>query len=247
VLRMKRLINRVLRRTVRYELVAYNLQRQHELRKLALLRTLGVTLVIDAGANSGQYASALRAGGYAGRIVSVEPHPRAFADLTRQMAGDPSWSGVNVALGASGGEADLFTPPITEVSSLLPATGSAITGEWKSTQSVRVRVQTLDELVPQVAGEGDVIYCKMDVQGSEAAVLDGSAHVLPRFAGLELEMSTVPLYRGETLFPAMLGRLDAAGYDLFSLDSVLVDYRTGRLLQVEGVFTRRDVADQASR
>jgi FkbM family methyltransferase len=243
---MKRMINRLLRRVFGYELVAYNLQRQHDLRKRALFEALGVTLVLDLGANAGQYAAGLRAAGYAGRIVSVEPHPTAFAALTRRMGGDASWSGMQVALGAGRGEAELFTPPISEVSSLLPATGAGITGGWKSTRSVRVQVQTLDDLLPEVAGDGDVIYCKMDVQGSEAAVLDGGAGVLGRIAGFELEMSTVPLYAGEALFPTLLARLDRAGYDLFSMDTVLVDYRTGRLLQVEGVFSRRGPAERAA-
>jgi FkbM family methyltransferase len=237
---MRRHINRLVRAVTGYELTAHNLQRQHHLRKEALVRALGVTVVIDAGANRGQYAAALRASGYRGRIASIEPHPGAYAELTRRMAADPGWAGWNVALGAADGEADLFAPAVTEVSSLLPATGAGITGEWKTDRTVRVPVRRLDGLFGEMVRDGDVVYWKMDVQGFEGPALDGAAAVLPRVAALELEMSTTPLYAGEAVLPELMYRLHTAGFDLFSLDTVLVDYRTGRVLQVEGVFARRD-------
>lgn len=40
---------------------------------MAGLRAFDIDLVIDIGANEGQFVNALRAGGYSGRIVFFEP------------------------------------------------------------------------------------------------------------------------------------------------------------------------------
>ncbi|MFW5833584.1 MAG: FkbM family methyltransferase, partial [Pseudomonadota bacterium] len=61
-------------------------------RQLVLLMTgAGIDRVIDVGANRGQYARRLRAAGWAGPILSFEPHPRVHEALLRAAAGDPAW------------------------------------------------------------------------------------------------------------------------------------------------------------
>jgi hypothetical protein len=59
----------------------------------------GVHLVIDVGANSGQYASGLRAAGYAGRIVSFEPLSEPHGRLAAASSRDADWDCRQLALG----------------------------------------------------------------------------------------------------------------------------------------------------
>ena len=87
----------------------------------ALFGMYGVNCVIDVGAHEGEYAKRLRAGGYAGRIVSFEPVPRAFAELEQAAAGDPDWHVHAVALGREDGTTTMNVVPGT-LSSILPAT-----------------------------------------------------------------------------------------------------------------------------
>ena len=51
-------------------------------------------------------------------------------------------------------------------------------------------------------------------------------------------MSLLPLYEGETLMPQMQADLTAKGFSLFDLEPSFRDPATGRLLQVDGIFTR---------
>ena len=55
------------------------------------LTVQGIDAVIDVGANVGQYASSLRAAGWVGPILSIEPAPEAHAVLRARAADDPRW------------------------------------------------------------------------------------------------------------------------------------------------------------
>jgi hypothetical protein len=55
-----------------------------------------------------------------------------------------------------------------------------------------------------------------------------------------LEMSLVPLYAGERLFHAMLNSLEDHGYEMWSMIPGFIDPNTGRLLQVDTIFFRKE-------
>src|SRR4051812_45532738 len=59
----------------------------------------GVTVVLDVGANRGQWGQEIRTWGYIGRLVSFEPGRDAFQYLARVAAADPRWEIRRVALG----------------------------------------------------------------------------------------------------------------------------------------------------
>lgn len=69
------------------ELRRYVPGRSEEAQFARLLAAHGIGLVLDVGANVGQYAGRLRTLGFRGRIVSFEPLPHAFARLTDPCTG----------------------------------------------------------------------------------------------------------------------------------------------------------------
>ena len=71
------------------------------------LDTRRVDLVIDVGANAGQFARDLRSLGYRGRIHSFEPLPTAFAELQSVAASDPLWEMSNVGVGRKAGKLEI--------------------------------------------------------------------------------------------------------------------------------------------
>src|SRR5208337_3648960 len=84
------------------------------------------------------------------------------------------------------------------------------------------------------------IFLKLDVQGFEYKVLQGAEQFLAHVAGIQIELSLVPLYDGEHLFHPMLHDLEERGYDLWSLIPGFVDPETGRLLQLDTIFFRKE-------
>ena len=197
----------------------------------------GIDLVVDVGANEGQYAEALRAHGWAGPIVSIEPIPEVRARLAERAGDDSGWTVLPpLALGAADGEAVLELSAESDMSSLLPQTDllRAIAPSAAVRARLTVRQRRLDGLdLPPGR-----LFLKLDVQGGEAAVLAGAEGLLPRVAGLQLEMALVPIYEGETPWRAMLDRVEALGFALHLLLPGYYERKLGRQLQMDGVFFR---------
>ena len=106
--------------------------------------------------------------------------------------------------------------------------------------SERVTLAPLDAAArPYLGAGGDSIYLKIDVQGAEADVLAGAASLLQSVRGVQLELSLVPLYEGETRYRDMLDRMDGLGFDLHAVVPGFTDERSGRLLQMDGIFFRK--------
>ncbi len=109
-----------------------------------LLRRLGISLVLDVGANVGQYGALIRYHGYRGRIVSFEPVRTAFAQLVsrcKDSAG--AWQARYEALGEAEGTAKINIADT--MSSLLPKSSTASDAVRFSSATVEeVPVRTLD-------------------------------------------------------------------------------------------------------
>jgi FkbM family methyltransferase len=208
----------------------------------ATLRYLDADTVLDVGANIGQYASALRACGYRGHIVSCEPLSDAFEHLQRRAAHDRHWDVVRPAVGAEPGTAEINVSANSFSSSLLPMTRAHLDAAPGSEAigAETVPVTTVAELVEQHGADPDRTLLKIDTQGYEAPVLDGAGPLVGRLAAIALELSLVPLYEGQQLFDDLVVRLRDAGYALYALEPGFGDRRTGRMLQCDGLFVRAD-------
>lgn len=212
-------------------------------RVATMLNWLPAAAVLDVGANIGQYGSALRAGGYKGRIVSCEPLSDAYAHLERRSSRDGAWTALRTAVGDVPGQTTINVSANSYSSSLLPMT-SAHTDAAPGSEFVRtetVTVTTVRDLVAEHGVDPARSLLKIDTQGFESAVLDGAGDLVGQFAALALELSFVPLYEGQALFDDLVARLRGAGYVLYGIDAGFGDPATGRMLQCDGLFVRHDL------
>ena len=212
------------------------------IRLAMLLDRLRTTAVIDIGANEGQFAADLRAAGYRGRIVSVEPLAAAHAALTKAAAKDSQWIVADrCAVGAAAGEATLHVAGNSVSSSLREMTAAHLdaAAESQYVATEEVCVVTLADLIARYAGSSDAgFFVKLDVQGHERDVLDGAGSRLDTIGGIQLELSLEELYSGQALMQDQVTFLAAHGLALWSLDRGFMDGKTGRLLQCDGTFVR---------
>ena len=213
---------------------------EDDLRRARVLGHRRISLVLDVGADGGQYGVRLRKSGYAGRIVSFEPRPDAFAQLEAAAGADPEWECRRLALGRSEGSAEINVSRNAHSSSLLPMAERhrAVAPRSAYVGTEEVAVARLDSLWEELNGSGDRVFLKLDTQGFELEVLAGAEDALPSVIGIEAELSLVPLYEGAPTYLELIGQLDQRGFRLAGFEPELADPGTGELLQANGIFVR---------
>ena len=210
----------------------------------ALVRILehhGITVVLDVGANVGQYATRLRQGGWPGRIVSFEPLPTARAALEQAAATDPLWEvAPPMALGASAGTVTLNVSAESDMSSTLPFLPEMadLLDSAAYTGTETVPLARLDGVFGQYAVDNDQVLLKIDTQGTESAVLEGASGILDRIQGIQLELSIRPVYEGERGYLDMIAALQGLGFEPALFIPGYFNHRTARLISMDGVFLR---------
>jgi FkbM family methyltransferase len=203
-----------------------------------------IDVILDAGANSGQYATGLRHSEFAGRIVSFEPLSGPFARLAHNAAADPLWDCRQYALGdddtmismnvaGNGAASSSILPMLQSHRDAFPR------ANYVSTEDVEIR--RLDAVAPEVLRPNDAAFLKIDVQGFEKHVIAGGETTIKQHcAGMQVELSFAPLYDGDMLVQDALDLVDSLGFVLAGLAPGFIDVRNGRVLQADGVFFRAD-------
>ena len=181
--------------------------------------TRAIDLVLDVGANVGQFGESLRAGGYRGRIVSFEPVQSAFEALTRKAAADGNWQTHRCALGAESGETEIHVSQLSVCSSILDLAPNALMHDPRIAvdHAERVPVRTLDEVAANLSGN---LLLKIDTQGYERQVLEGGRQTLARALGVLMELPVIHVYRGEWKFQEAVQSMEDAGFVLAQVQAV---------------------------
>jgi FkbM family methyltransferase len=209
-------------------------------KRIEILRDQMISVVLDVGANSGQYAEMLRSDGYRGRIVSFEPTSEAFAELVQRARADQTWTCEQRALRDADGESTINLSANSWSSSFLPLAPQHVKSAPESRYIGREAVTTsrLDSLLPRLLRIGDRIFLKLDVQGGELSVLHGGIEALCHVHAVECEVSVVALYDGQPLIGEVLEYLSKRGFALAGLQPSFLDPRTGQVLQLDALFVR---------
>lgn len=171
-------------------------------------------LFLDVGANVGFFSIvAARRAGTAGRVVAFEPHPdcaRELLELARVNGVADRVTLVRAAVGArAAAEVPLYVSADTVLSTLDPARSPA-RAHFAFDRHVIVAAITIDEWMASNSPRGPLTLVKIDVEGSEAEVIEGMAAAIAAY-GPAVICETSPGSAADV-------RLRAAGYDAVPLD-----------------------------
>ena len=204
------------------------------------LEKYNIKVLLDVGANRGQFAYYTRKAGYKNKIISFEPLLSAYEILNVFTRNDANWEAVNMALGNREGSIDINISANSYSSSILEmmpehlriAPQSAFVGKQA------VEMYRLDNVIDRYTKDLNTTFLKIDTQGFEKNILEGAENCLKQIKGMQLELSFIELYKGEALFFEMLKFVCDKGFTLYTIEPGIYDKNSGQLLQVDAIFYR---------
>jgi FkbM family methyltransferase len=193
-------------------------------------------VVVDVGANVGDWTAGVLAVTSPLRLIALEPTPRLAEELRRRFADHREVEVVAAAAGPEDGTVRFNVTSHSHNSSVLRAReemSDVLSGGIAVVQTVEVPQVRLDTLLAGTA----VSLLKVDVQGYERAVLAGAGDVLRRTQWVLLEANFVSHYEGDTLLPELHQTMVEAGFELSNLSQPLV--AGGQALFSDALYRRR--------
>jgi FkbM family methyltransferase len=174
-----------------------------------LIDEFEISLILDVGANIGQFGTSMRELGYTGTLVSFEPVAAQFAKLKAAASGDPNWITLNCAAGVAD-ETKSINVMSSSVFSSFNAPSKLQTSRFAETNAVvateSVKVRRLDGFIDEFGMRGKLKHCflKSDTQGFDQNVLEGMGSYLNEVRVLQLEISVTPIYENTVGMTDML-------------------------------------------
>lgn len=194
-------------------------------------------MVLDVGANRGQFGLVAAHRWPKARLLCFEPLPAAV-DVLRKVLPAPQAEIRNVALSDAPGHVDLHISKADDSSSLLPI-GKGQSTAFPGTEEVgvvTVRAARLDAEL-DAAEIARPALLKIDVQGGELQVLRGATGVLAHIDAVMVECSFVELYEGQPLAHEIVMFLAEYGLRLYGAGTPSSG-ADGQVVQIDLVFAR---------
>lgn len=199
-------------------------------------------IVLDVGANAGDFSECVLAFQPWARLILIEPLAEAQQELQRKFGAYDEVEIDEIALGTEDGERDFNVCGYDQVSSFLePGAASEARPygiDFSRKERRTVKVRRLDHYLKERRVD-HVDLLKLDVQGFELEVLRGAGGELDRIDWIYAEAAFQELYRGGALYSDLFGFLHARGFELRRMASFRSDSE-GRLLECDMLFRRRN-------
>ncbi len=225
----------LIRKKKRHETVSEHLKN--------LFKVLGINVVIDVGANTGQYGSRLRGIGYTGKIISLEPVSASYQQLRATAEDDSNWQTYQFALGSRNEIKNINITAASVFSSFYAPNTYSQERFKKSVPLVateEVEIKTLDSQVSLWLEDVETprVYLKLDTQGFDLEVLDGAKTALNVVQGMQSEISVTPIYDGMPDYLIALGKFESLGFQITGIYPVSRDKQTLAVIEFDCVLRR---------
>jgi FkbM family methyltransferase len=203
------------------------------------VRRAGIKTVIDIGAHSGEFSSAIRAVLTGVQVYAFEPLADCFEDLRGKFEGDPRYRAFHVALGEQRGQVKFWRSEFSKSSSVLPmADMHKLEFPWSSELvPIDTQIAALDDFLQDIKLAPKVLL-KLDVQGYEDRVIRGGIAMLRNVDYILTEVSFRSLYEGQASFDDVYEMLKKQGFSYRGNVDQLLSAADGSVLQADALFVR---------
>ena len=183
-----------------YELIKRKKNPSSSTHLINLINNNDIDLVLDVGANKGQFGLMLRKEGYDGEIHSFEPVSNTFNLLNQACVDDNKWFPNKTAMGKESGEETIHITKSSDLSSFLNPNdfGKDKYEKIKVTNTETVPINTIDSYLANNIDnyKNKNILLKMDTQGYDLNVFSGAINSLKNISCILSEISLIPIYSG---------------------------------------------------
>jgi FkbM family methyltransferase len=203
------------------------------------VKEAGIRTVIDIGAHSGEFSSAIRALLPSAQIYAFEPLPDCYEKIRTRFNADPNYRVFHNSLGEQRGQVKFWLSKFSKASSVLPmADMHKSEFPWSSELvPIDVQIAKLDDFAEHIATIPKVL-AKIDVQGYEDRVIRGGAAILEKVDYILIEVSFRPLYEGQGSFDDVYKLLKELGFSYRGNLDQLLSPTDGTVLQADAFFAR---------
>jgi FkbM family methyltransferase len=212
---------------------------------IKILDDIKTDLVLDIGANKGQFAMSLYDYGYKKKVLSFEPLSAIYDSLEENSKTNNLWYiHEKCCIGDTEKMVDINVSNLAGNSSILDikSTKYNVPGSYyiKKENVPQITLATLNEnkLIKQAKN----IFVKMDIQGYEHYVLSQLSYVNFKINGFYLELSLINLYDDQKDYLYICNQLKEFGYDLVYVEPEYIRYN--RMVQFNGLFLHKSLSYQ---
>ena len=209
-----------------------------------LFQSLDFQVVIDIGANSGQWAAEIIKNGYRGPIISIEPTRNAFSELEKIASSHESWNIVNCAVDTQDGFREIQIASNSGLSSSffpLMEDHKLADPEVILVDTEVVKTSTLESLIGIYGHE--TYYIKIDTQGAELLILESLKEIsFRKVFAFEIEVSLVGTYETGALVEEIIEFMRMKNFRPYRIENGLARPNFGQQVQVDIIFLRNDLA-----
>ena len=200
-----------------------------------------IDLVLDIGANSGQFVEKLRKEGYQKNIISFEPLKREHEIIKKKAIKDKFWTVHDrCAIGDIDGKIILNISNYSPSSSILSFTDMHKEAKPSAVMIDKeiVNIIKLDTVSKNFLQKN--IMIKIDTQGYENKILRGAVNLLKHCKIIFCEVSFQHLYDGQELWQETVSLLESQGFVIYSVENGVFNKRHNKLLQGDMIFLKND-------
>lgn len=204
------------------------------------LKDIEIGTVIDVGAHTGEFSSAVKALFPEVNLYAFEPLPDCQPRLKERLNRHKNVEVYATALGNQEGEISFWKSTFSKASSVLPMSElhkQAFPWSASSVQ-VNVPVSKLDSYLPKIEFAKRALL-KIDVQGYELDVLAGAEQTLVQLDYVVVETSFKPLYEGQSSFSSVYDYLRLKGFEYSGCLDQLQSPIDQSILQADALFIRK--------